>query len=135
MHGTITGKVVKAFDKHRLQMARDHFWYFRTLIQQGWFQYDAGQHLQKFYGDLVAGKRPKLLLSTPPQHGKSMMMADFIAWVAGQLPDLHAMFASYSDALGERTNSDLQRIYDSEAYQRCFYDTRIPERSKTVNCD
>jgi hypothetical protein len=48
MHGTITGKVVKAFDKHRLQMARDHFWYFRTLIHpkmlQGWFQYDAGQH-------------------------------------------------------------------------------------------
>src|ERR1039458_5018025 len=94
-----------------------------------WFQYDAGKHLQKFYEDVVAGKRPKLLLSSPPQHGKSLLMGDFVSWVAGKNPDLHTMFASYSDALGERTNSDLQRIYDGEAYQRCFYDTKIPDRS------
>jgi hypothetical protein len=60
-------------------------------------------------------------------------VADFITWVAGNNPDLHTMFASYSDALGERTNSDMQRIYDGEAYQRCFYDTRIPDRSNVSN--
>jgi hypothetical protein len=98
-----------------------------------WFQYDAGKHLQKFYEDVVAGKRPKLLLSSPPQHGKSLLMGDFVSWVAGKNPDLHTMFASYSDALGERTNSDLQRIYDGEAYQRCFYDTKIPDRSNISN--
>jgi hypothetical protein len=113
--------------------ARDEFWEFRKLIHpkmlQGWFQYEVGRHLEQFYIDLVAGKRPKLLLSTPPQFGKSMMMADFIAWVAGKNPDLRTMFASYSDALGERANSDLQRIYDGEAYQHGFYDTKIPDRS------
>jgi hypothetical protein len=31
MHGTITGDKVEALDKHRLQMARDHFWFFRTF--------------------------------------------------------------------------------------------------------
>ena len=60
-------------------------------------------------------------------------MGDFVAWVAGKNPDLHTMFASYSDALGERTNSDLQRIYEGVAYQRCFYDTKIPDRSNISN--
>jgi hypothetical protein len=32
MHGTITGKVVAASAEHRLQKARDEFWFFRTLI-------------------------------------------------------------------------------------------------------
>jgi len=35
------------------------------------------------------------------------------------------MFASYSDSLGERANSDLQRIIDNPAYQACFYHTRL----------
>ncbi len=53
-------------------------------------------------------------------------MVDFIAWVAGNNPDLQTIFASYSDALGERANSELQRIFDSAAYQRLFWGTQIP---------
>ena len=32
---------------------------------------------------MKAGKRPVLLLETPPQHGKSLSIVDFIAWAVG----------------------------------------------------
>jgi hypothetical protein len=55
----------------------------------------------------VAGKRPKLVISSPPQHGKSLAVTDFMAWAMGLNPDLKVIFASYSDALGERASIDL----------------------------
>jgi hypothetical protein len=39
--------------------------------------------------------------------------------------DDKAIFASYSEDLGVRANSDLQRIYDSHRYRSCFYATQI----------
>ncbi len=59
----------------------------------GWWPEQIARHLQNFYKDLIAGKRPKLLISAPPQHGESMAVTDFIAWVAGRNPDLKTTFA------------------------------------------
>jgi hypothetical protein len=46
---------------------------------------------------MVEGKRPKLAISSPPQHGKSWAATDFIAYVAGKQPDRKTIFGSYSD--------------------------------------
>jgi len=125
-----TSDDVDVVEKFILQQARDYFWNFHVLIHptmlQGWFQYDVIRNLQEFYEDFILGKRPKLVLSSPPQHGKSTLMVDFVAWVAGKNPTLQTIFASYSDKLGERANSELQRIFDSPMYQRIFWGTKIP---------
>jgi predicted phage terminase large subunit-like protein len=81
--------------------------------------------LQQFYQDFVAGRRPRLALMSPPQHGKSLTAIDFIAWISGKNPDIKTIFASYSAELGERTNRDLQRIFQSERYKQIFSLTRI----------
>lgn len=73
---------------------------------------------------MAAGLRPKLAICAPPQHGKSMSVVDFIAWMSGLNPGLKTMYASYSDMLGIRANTDLQRVYDGPKYQSIF-DTRI----------
>jgi predicted phage terminase large subunit-like protein len=36
----------------------------------GWWQREVAQQLQQFFDDLIAGKRPKLVIQAPPQHGK-----------------------------------------------------------------
>jgi hypothetical protein len=112
------------FDK-----ARQNFWAFRLAIRseliKGWWPKEIARHLQIFYNDLVAGKRPKLAIAAPPQHGKSMAVTDFIAWVAGKSHDLKTIFASYSDALGERASIDLQRVLNSDTYIKIFGRTRI----------
>ena len=109
--------------------ARTSFWAFRCYMnpkmKKGWWQRKIAEELQVFYEDIVAGKRPKLVIQAPPQHGKSVIIIDFLAWVAGQNPDLKTIFASFSDRLGVRANRFLQRIYDSAKYRRIFPNTRI----------
>ena len=109
--------------------ARESFWAYRQYINPkmklGWWQKDAAAHLQQFYSDLIAGKKPKLVIQAPPQHGKSETIVDFIGWVAGKNPDLKTIYASFSERLGVRANLKLQRTIDSARYRAAFPGTSI----------
>jgi predicted phage terminase large subunit-like protein len=122
-------EIVTLRELEKWSYARNNFWLFRQAIHPelitGDWPRGISRHLQKFYKALIAGKRPKLVISSPPQHGKSTAITDFIAWVMGLNPDLKVIFASYSDALGERTSIDLQRILNSDIYIKIFGRTRI----------
>jgi predicted phage terminase large subunit-like protein len=110
------------------ELCRQSFWEYRQIIHPdlvlGWWQEDLASHLQQFYDDLIQGKRPKLAISAPPQHGKSSQIIDFISWLSGKKPSLKTIYGSFSENLGIKANTDLQRIYDSQEYHRAF-DTRI----------
>jgi predicted phage terminase large subunit-like protein len=108
--------------------ARRSFADYRKMIRPGmhwnWFTEEISVELQKFYNDMVAGKRPKLAIMAPPQHGKSSVAEDFVSWLAGKAPHLKTIYASYSEDLGVRTNLNVQRVMKTEKYQKAF-DTRI----------
>ena len=116
-----------------LRDARTDFWIYRQQmnpsLKPGWFQKDLAYKLQNFYERFVAGERPRLFIATPPQHGKSTSVLDFISWVAGRSPDCRSIFASYSERLGTRANLRLQRTYDSHIYRMIFPETRISSTS------
>jgi predicted phage terminase large subunit-like protein len=111
--------------------ARNDFATFRQLKRQnmlwGWWTEEVARELQRFYRDLIEGRRPKLALMAPPQHGKSWTVWDFIAWIAGKHPNMKTIFASYSDDLGVECNRDLQRTIKSDFFKAIFPDTRIDE--------
>jgi hypothetical protein len=117
----------------KLAQARENFWAFRLWMHPellwSWWQWDAAQNLQQFYEDFVAGKRPKVILQTAPQHGKTTLLEDFILWCTGKNPNLKVFFASYSDDLGIRVNLDLQRLYTNERYLLCFPKTTIADQN------
>jgi predicted phage terminase large subunit-like protein len=102
------------------------FWtfrrYMRPTMKCGWWQHEVATELQRFYCSLINGKRPKLILMAPPQHGKTEQVKDLVAWIAGKRPDLKTIFASYSEDLGVTVNKDLQRIMTSERYVALFGD-------------
>jgi predicted phage terminase large subunit-like protein len=127
--GPWPGKIVPALVGQYRRDARDEFVRYRKLIRPkmltSWWTDEVAAALQQFYQDLIAGKRPRLAIGAPPQHGKSWAATDFMSWVAGKNPDLKIIFASYSDDLGMRTNLDLQRIFTSRFYERAFPRTRI----------
>jgi hypothetical protein len=87
-------------DDVQINMARSNFGLFRKEIRKGmlwgWWTQEVSWQLQRFYNEMVAGMRPKLAISAPPQHGKSWAATDFIAYVAGQQPDRKTIFGSYS---------------------------------------
>lgn len=111
------------------EQARRSFWAYRQLLYpnmiKGWFQREVARELMEFWEAMKRGERPILLIEAPPQHGKSRQAVEFVSWVAGQDPDLKAIYASFSDNLGARANRDLQRIYDLPRYQETFPGTRI----------
>jgi hypothetical protein len=91
-------------------VARTNFLTFRRQIRPhmlvGWWIEEVADHLQQFYDEMMAGKRPKLAITAPPQTGKSWTVTDFIAYVAGRNSERKTIFGSYSDDLGitERVN-------------------------------
>lgn len=119
----------------RIRKCRTCFLTYRQTINPtakwGWWQIEIAQEFQRFYDDLVAGKRPKLVVQAPPQHGKSVQVIDFISWIAGKNPSCKTIYTSFSDRLGIRANLRLQRLYDSELYAEIFPDTKI-NRSNAV---
>jgi hypothetical protein len=124
--GHVEGKAAQAQAE-----ARGSFWAFRknlrygTMMLWGWWVELVAVELQQFYQDFVAGRRPRLALMAPPQHGKSLTAIDFIAWISGKNPDIKTIYASYSADLGVHANRELQRIIQSERYKRIFPLTRI----------
>jgi hypothetical protein len=111
--------------------AYDDFEVFRKVMRPNmlwnWWIRDAAAALQQFYVDLIAGRRPRLVIMAPPQHGKSWSVTDFIAWIAGKMPDGKTIFASYADDLGIRTNRAIERMLKSPRYQMVFPDLHIDE--------
>ena len=114
--------------------ARESFWAYRQFIHpklvKGWWIREMAYELQRFYDDLVAGRRPKLVIEAPPQHGKSQMVVDFITWAAGHNPDLKVIYTSFSERLGVRANLMCQRIYESRAYRKIFPGTRMSDGTR-----
>lgn len=116
--------------------ARDDFYTFRRLINPkakiGWFFIDITRQIQQFYDDLIAGKRPKLIIQAPPQHGKSEAVTDFVCWIAGKDPDFRTIYASFSDRLGVRANLKVQRTLSTARYKRIFPDTMLNSKNITT---
>lgn len=107
--------------------------YMRPTMQWGWWNQIVALELQRFYEDFAAGRRPKLALMAPPQHGKSWTAEDFVCWVAGRNPDLKTIFASYSEELGVRTNINLQRAMQTDRFKEVFGRTRVGEHGWACN--
>lgn len=94
-------------------------------LKWGWWQYELCAELQAFYEALISGKRPRLVIQAPPQHGKSEIIVDFIGWLSGKNPDCRTIYASFSERLGIRANLRLQRMLDSERYKQVFPGTTL----------
>ena len=72
------------------------------------------------------GNIRRLIVSVPPQHGKSMGASVLLpAYLLGLDPDRKIAIASYNVTLASRFNRRVQRIIDSPAYMELFPGTQI----------
>jgi predicted phage terminase large subunit-like protein len=129
-------KKLEIIEEIRVRSAREDFYSFRMYMhpknKSGWWQRDVAEHLHQFYLDLKAGKRPKLVIEAPPQHGKSVQIVDFIAWVAGHDGDLRTIYTSFSERLGVRANLSTQRMMGGARFQKVFPNLKIPTRNSVT---
>ncbi len=72
------------------------------------------------------GKVRKLIITMPPQHGKSVGASTLLpAFLLGLNPDLKVAIASYSASLASKFNRRVQRLIESREYADIFPETTI----------
>jgi len=79
--------------------------------------------------DLFAkGKIKKLMITMPPQHGKSEGSTRRLpSFMLGHNPDLKTAIVSYSSTFAKKFNREIQRIIDSQEYHLLFPETILNE--------
>ncbi len=83
--------------------------------------------------EFALGRVRRLIISMPPQHGKSVGATTLLpAYMLGLDPDLKVAIASYSSSLASRFNRRVQRIIDSREYADLFPSTRLKQGSRPV---
>jgi len=129
----ISARDIDLYEKWWIQKSRINFLAYRMYMRadnfkHNWFIDDLCSKLQQFYVDCKKGLRPILLITTPPQHGKSWTVADFISWIAGKNPTSRIIFATFSDMLGTRCNLAQQRQINSAKYKKIFPDLTLSNK-------
>lgn len=82
------------------------------------------------------GRIRKLMVSIPPQHGKSVGATQLLpAMMLGLNPDLHIAVASYSASLASKFNKRVQRIITDERYTEIFPGTTLKSNSDSPKAD
>lgn len=77
------------------------------------------------------GRISKLIVSVPPQHGKSVGATTLLpAYMLGVDPDLRIAIASYSGTLASKFNRRVQRIIESREYAEIFPETTIKQGTR-----
>ena len=76
----------------------------------------------------AAGRIRRLIVTMPPQHGKSVGATTLLpAYLLGLDPDLRVAVASYSGSLASKFNRRVQRILESREYAAFFPGTAIKQ--------
>lgn len=117
---------LEELDEIHRRAARERFLPFVTYsmptFEINWHHRVMAQYLE----DFAFGKIKRLILNAPPRTGKTELAGRRLpAFLLGINPDLHIIGASYADALAARTNRDIQRIIESETYNRVFPGTQL----------
>jgi predicted phage terminase large subunit-like protein len=109
------------------QLARKSMVHFVPYVFQG-YQETAFHKTYLQALDLFAkGKIKNLILSMPPQHGKTEGSTRTLpAFILGNTPDKLVAIASYSSTQASKFHRAIQRYMDAQAFHNVFPGTRIP---------
>jgi predicted phage terminase large subunit-like protein len=99
----------------------------------GWVHREICTRLEIFIEDLLAGKRPRLMLFMPPRHGKSAISSRAVpAFALTKDPSLEIMVVSYSADLANSFSYDCRDLLKRQWYQDTFPDVRLASDRKGI---
>lgn len=89
---------------------------------------------ENYYAVLDAfakGRIKKLIVSVPPQHGKSLGSSQLLpAFMLGLNPELSICIGSYSFSLATKFNKRVQRLIKDEQYKKIFPETTLKDSAR-----
>lgn len=110
----------------RMELARRKLFYFAKSTMPTFDETPFHRAYYSVLDEFAAGRIKKLIVSVPPQHGKSQGSTRFLpAFMLGKKPHLKIGLASYSATLAKSFNRDIQKIIDTANYEAIFPNTKI----------
>lgn len=128
-----------------IQAARTNYAAFVSAVHRPRFKHSAFsvkvcRAVDKFVDDVLAGKRPVLMLTAPPQHGKSSLISRCLppylfGRLSGQLDAVRVACASYAVPLARRNTKDANSIMGEPIYRAIFPHTSLIGYNGVDNAD
>ena len=75
--------------------------------------------------DSIEGRHRFMLLSVPPQHGKTQHVSLAIAWVIGRFPSDNNAFITYSQERANDVSLPVRAVLGSERFKKVFPDVQM----------
>lgn len=99
-----------------------------------WFNEELAQILEEFVRDVELRKSPRLLISAPPRHGKSVFTTRGLTpWVLGSHPSWETIVATSTQDLANYFGVEVRRIINDPEYQAIFPELQIDKSSNAVD--
>lgn len=109
-------------------VSRRNLWHFSCYIHDFMDMQPFHDVYYKALNKFAHGQIKRLIVSIPPQHGKSLGSSRLLpAFMLGLNPDLKIAVGSYSAAVARDFNRDVQRIIDSPQYKNLFPNTTLSD--------
>ena len=124
-------------ERARRELARRHLLPFVERMepdyQAGWVHKDICERLEQFARDVQAGRRPRLMITMPPRHGKSLLASQYFpAWYLGNYPDNEIISCSYAQSLALRFSRKVRSTISDPAYRGIFPNARVDQENRAA---
>ena len=99
----------------------------------GWVHKVICAKLMQFSQDVVDGKSPRLMITMPPRHGKSLLASQYFpAWHLGNNPEHEFINTSYAQALQMDFSRKIQELIRSPDYGLLFDGLQIMKNNEAI---
>ena len=108
------------------ELARRQFYYFIKYINNQYIFKDFHKSLIDIYQAFIDNKIKKLMISLPPQHGKSLLTSIYLpAFLICQNPNLKIAIVSYSFMAARKFSLEIQRLLMSNEIRLLFDNIKL----------
>lgn len=76
--------------------------------------------LSKILDDVISRRKKRVIISAPPQHGKSQLVKYAIALTLARAPSTKIIYGSYGQSLSDEASLEIRDIVYSESYKKQF---------------
>ncbi len=99
----------------------------------GWVHKVICDELMEFSRAVCAGEAPRLMITMPPRHGKSLLASQYFpAWHLGNNPSHEFINTSYSQSLQMDFSRKIQELIKSDDYHLLFGNFGITKKNEAI---
>ena len=123
----------KAAEHQRKQLARTDMIEFAKAVYPG---FKVGPHhkkLARIFGDVIAGKKKRVIINIAPRMGKSEFSSYlFPAYFLGNFPNKKIIMGTHTAGLSEDFGRRVRNLLDAEEYKDLFPATAVADDQKAA---